>query len=140
MAKKYTNARSIKLEVSGVEEYLKRIADSGRNIDSAVKVAIQESAKPIRDDIHAWAEKHKLTGTMLEGVDLSEPQQSGNDITVTVGINDDKSPGAWHATFTEYGTPTQPADPGIRTAFERNRSKVKKIQREVLIREGMPID
>lgn len=140
MAKKYTNARSVRLEVSGVEEYLKQIADSGRNIDDAVKAAVHESAKPIHDDIESWAQRHKLTGTMLEGVDLSEPAQTGNEISVKIGINDEKSPGAWHAVFTEYGTPTQPADPGVRMAFERNKSRVKKIQREVLIREGMPID
>lgn len=140
VGKKYTKSKSIKLEVSGLEEHLKRITDAGKNVDNAVKLAIHESAKPIQDDIKEWAERHKLSGTTLEGVDLTEPEQAGNDIFVNVGINDDKSPGAWHGTFIEHGTPTNPADPGIRTAFESNKSKVKKIQRDVLIREGMPVD
>jgi len=140
MAKRYTNGRSVRLELTGLEEYAKRITDAGRNVDEVVKMAVHESAKPIHDDIQAWAERHRMTGVMLEGVDLSEPLQSGNEISVTVGINDEKSPGAWHAVFVEYGTPTQPADPGIRNAFDRNRSMVKKIQRDVLKREGMPID
>lgn len=138
--KRYTNGRSVMLDVTGLEEYAKRITATGRNLDQAVAKAVHESAKPIYDDIRKWAEDHKQSGVMLEGVDLSEPEISGNQVGVLVGINDEKSPGSWHAVFTEYGTPTQPADPGIRTAFERNRSKVKKIQREVLIREGMPID
>ncbi len=138
--KKYTSRRSVSLEVSGLEEHLKRITEAGQNVDDAVKKAIHESAKPIYNDIEQWAEKHRRTGVMLEGVDLSEPQQNGNEISVTVGINDEKSPGAWHAVFVEYGTPTQPADPGVRNAFEANKSKVKKIQREVLKREGMPVD
>lgn len=140
MAKRYTNGRSIRLELTGLEDYAKRITDTGRSIDDAVKQAISESAEPVRADIEAWAERHKQTGTMLKGVDLSTPEQDGNVITVTVGINDDKSKGAWHAVFVEYGTPNQPADPGVRTAFEQNKGKVKKIQREVLRREGMPID
>ncbi|MFK7692860.1 HK97-gp10 family putative phage morphogenesis protein [Paenibacillus sp. HJGM_3] len=140
MAKRYTAGRSIRLDLTGLEEAAKRIANAGGSVDAAVKMAIHESAEPIRAEIEAWAEKHKLTGTMLKGVDLSEPVQSGNEISVTVGINDDKSPGAWHATFVEYGTPTQPADPGIRLAFDRNRSKVKSIQRKVLIREGLPLE
>lgn len=138
--KKYTKGRSVRLDVSGLEEYAKRITATGRNFDEAAAKAVYESAKPIYDDIHDWAEKHKKSGVMLEGVDLSEPEISGNEVGVFVGINEEKSPGSWHAVFTEYGTPTQPADPGIRNGFENNRSKVKKIQREVLKREGMPID
>ncbi|MDP4095471.1 HK97 gp10 family phage protein [Paenibacillus sp. P96] len=138
--RRYTNSRFITLDVSGFEDYLQNIAAAGKNVDDAVKTALVESAKPIQEDIKAWAEKHKLTGTTLAGVDLAEPVQNGNEITVAVGINDEKSPGAWHATFVEHGTPNQPADPGIRTAFERNKSKVKKIQRDVLKREGMPLD
>lgn len=140
MAKRYTNSRSIRLELTGLEEYAQRITDSGRSIDDAVKEAIQESAEPVRADIEAWAKKHEMTGATLKGVDQSETEQSGNWISVDVGINPDLSPTAWHATFVEHGTPTQPADPGIRLAFENNRSKVKKIQREVLKREGMPLD
>ncbi|GIO36881.1 hypothetical protein J41TS12_17420 [Paenibacillus antibioticophila] len=139
-SKKYTNRRSVSLDLTGLEEYAQRIAETGRNVDDAVAKAVHESAKPIYDDIKDWAERHKRTGVGLEGVDLSDPEQSGNDISVTVGINDDKAPGSWHMVFTEYGTPTQPADPGIRNAFDNNKSKVKKIQREVLKREGMPID
>lgn len=140
MGKKTYNGKSISFEVTGIEEYMAQVQKLGRNVDRVVAEAIHESAKTVRDDIEAWAQKHKQTGTMLEGVDLSEPQQDGNHIFVDVGINDDKSPGAWHAVFVEYGSPTQPADPGIRTAFEQNKSKVKNIQRDVLKRAGMPID
>lgn len=138
--KKYTSRRSVSLNVNGLEDYLKRVQEVGGNVDEAVSKAIHESAEPILSDITEWAERHRRTGVMAEGVDLSKPEQSGNVISVTVGINDDKSPGAWHAVFTEYGTPTQPADPGIRNAFDNNRSRVKKIQRDVLKREGMPVD
>lgn len=137
--KKYTRSRRISLEVSGFEEYANRITATGRNLDAAVAKAIHESAKPILKDIEEWAERHKQSGVMLEGADLSEPEHNGNEISVTVGINDEKSPGAWHAVFTEYGTPTQPADPGIRNSFDNNMKLVKKIQRQVLIKEGMPI-
>jgi HK97 gp10 family phage protein len=138
--KRYTKSRSIQLDVSGLEEYAKRITAAGRSLDGAVAKAVRESAQPVYEDIKEWAEKHKQSGVMLEGVDLSDPEINGTEIGVTVGINDEKSPGAWHAVFTEYGTPTQPADPGVRNAFDNNRSTVKKIQRAVLKREGVPID
>lgn len=139
-SRRVTNSRSIRLDVSGVEDYLARVAAAGRSVDEAVKMALKESAEPIRNDIENWAKKHERTGTTLTGVDLADPKQYGNEIVVQVGVDDVKSPGAWHSTFVEYGTPTQPADPGIRTAFEKNKSKVKKIQRDVLKREGMPLD
>lgn len=139
-SRRVTNSRTITLNVSGVEDYLARVQAAGRSVDDAVKTALTESAAPIQSDIRKWAEKHELTGKTLAGVDVAEPKQFGNNIVVQVGIDDTKSPGAWHSTFVEYGTPTQPADPGIRTAFEKNKNKVKKIQREVLKREGLPVD
>lgn len=139
-SRRATNSRSIRLDVSGVEDYLARVAAAGRSVDEAVKMALHESAAPILSDIEKWAEKHKLTGTVVAGVSLADPKQYGNEIVVQVGIDDEKSPGAWHATFVECGTPTNTADPGIRLSFEKNKSKVKKIQRDVLKREGMPLD
>lgn len=131
---------SIRFQASGLEKYAKKVNAAARNIDQAAKKAVKESAAPIHDDIEAWAEKHKRTGIMMEGVSTSDVEQDGNYIHAFVGIDDDKSSGAWHAVFVELGTPTQPADPGIRTAFEKNKSKVKKIQREILKREGIPVD
>lgn len=135
-----SNLKSVRFELSGLDDYLKKVQAAGRNIEEAVAEAIAASPSPIRADIQAWAEKHKLTGTMLEGVDVSDVQQEGNFIFVEVGINDDKSKGAWHAVFTEYGTPTQPADPGIRQAFENNKGIVKKIQKSILAKAGVPIE
>jgi HK97 gp10 family phage protein len=135
-----SNLRFARFELKGLDEYLARVQTAGNNVDDAVAEAVKESAKPILKDIEEWANKHKLTGATEKGVDLSDVQKEGNQTFVDVGINTEKSPGAWHAVFVEYGTPTQAADPGIRKAFSDNKSKVKKIQKEVLAREGIPVD
>lgn len=135
-----TKNSRISFQVTGLEEYLKQIQAAGENVDDAVKEAIYESAKPIYEDIKDWVEKHKRTGATLKGVDLSDVQSEGNKFYVDVGINTDESENAWHAVFVEYGTPKMAADPGIRTAFSSNKAKVKKIQREVLKKAGMPIE
>lgn len=143
MAKKLltpSNLKSVRFEVSGLDAYLQKIQAAGKSIEQAVSEAIAESAKPIHKDIEAWAEKHKQTGTVLDGVAISEVQRVGDSFFVDVGIDDNQSPGAWHAVFTEYGTPTQPADPGVRNAFSENKANVKKIQREILKKAGMPVD
>ena len=66
--------------------------------------------------------------------------ETGITFFANAGISTETEENAWRAVFVEYGTPQAAADPGIRTAFERNTPQVKKIQKEVLQREGMPID
>lgn len=135
-----SNLRTVRFELKGIEEYLEQIKKAGGNIDETVSKAIEESAKPVYEDIRTWAERHKMTGETLEGIDISEVQQDGDKFFIEVGVNTEKSKNAWHAVFVEYGTPTQNADPGIRPAFDNNKSKVKKIQRQILKQGGVPTE
>lgn len=133
-----SNLKAVSFELSGLDELLKRVQAAGNNVDDAVKEAVKHGGIPVYEDIKAWAEKHELTGTTLQGVALSEVQHNGNYFYVEIGIDDAQSEGAWHAVFVEYGTPHQAADPGIRNAFSQNKGKVKKIQKNILIKEGIP--
>lgn len=133
-----TNLKSVKFQLTGLEQYLEKIQKAGKNIDVAVSEAVEESAIPIFDDIKRWAEKHEMTGAVLEGVNVSEVQREGNNYFVEVGIDSNKSKFSWHAVFVEYGSPTTPADPGIRPAFANNKKVVKQIQRKVLKKKGIP--
>jgi HK97 gp10 family phage protein len=127
-------------KLTGVEEYLKKINEAGNNIDNAVKEAIKESAQPILEDMKAGAERHKRTGAVVEAVEVTEIKQDGNFIYVEIGVNEEKAKaGAWHAVFQEYGSPTFEKDPFIRPAFDNNKNDVKKIQRKVLKKWGVPI-
>lgn len=135
-----SNLRTARLELSGIEEYLEKIKRAGNNVDEYVENAIDESAKIIYKDIEKWAEKHKMTGAVLEGIRRTDVQKEGNNYFVDVGIDTSLSPNSWHAVFVEYGTPTNPADPGIRPAFDNNKSKIKRIQRQVLAQGGVPVE
>ena len=138
MAKLLTssNLKFGRFELKGLDEYLKRVEEVGGNIEKAVSLAVDESTKPIYEDIHKWAEKHKLTGATLKGVTKTDVQKDGNKIFVEVGIDTTYSKSAWHAVFVEYGTPKMAADPGIRPAF--NKSRIRRIQKQVLSKEGIP--
>ena len=74
----------------------------------------------------------------MEGVAVSDVQHDGNYFFVEIGVDENTSKGSWHAVFVEYGTPTQEADPGIRMAFESNKGKVRKIEKDILQKEGIP--
>jgi HK97 gp10 family phage protein len=130
----------VDFKLSGLDQYLENIQKSGANMEEAVAEALTESAKPIYEDIKKWAEKHKRTGIALKGVDQSEVQKDGYNMFVEVGVSSEKSKGAWHIAFVEYGTPRKDADPGIQKAFKKNRTKAKRIQEEILRKAGVPID
>jgi HK97 gp10 family phage protein len=135
-----SNLKLAKLELSGLDEYLKKIQAAGNNVDEAVKKAVEASCYPVNSYIKDWAEEHKFTGETLKGVKTSEIKQDGNYIYAEVGIDTTDAPTAWHAVFVEYGTPTQSADPGIRNAFDKNKSLVKGIQKDVLAKAGVPVE
>lgn len=130
----------ISMKLEGFEEYLEKLRRVGADIDKVAEKAVEESAKPIHDDIKKWAEKHKRTGAALKGVVNPKAQNDGGRISADLGISSEVHPDAWHIVFVEYGTPRAAPDPGISKAFSKNKAKVKKIQKEILERGGIPVD
>lgn len=135
-----SNLRTIRFEVSGLDEYLKKIQKAGADIDKIAAQCVEESAHPIYDDILDWANRHEFTGETIKGVSISKVQREGNNFYVEVGIDTTKAKYAWHAVFVEYGTPTNKADPGIRDAFESNYRNVITIQKRILEEAGVPVE
>ena len=133
-----SNLKSVRFTVSGLDEYAKKVIAAGNNVDDAVTEAVNEIKEGVRGDVQVWADKHRMTGAVAESVNATDVQHDGNYIYADVGIDSDVNYGSWHAVFTEYGTPTQPADPGIRTAFANWKRKSKKIFKKYLEKWGVP--
>ena len=133
-----SNLKTISFKISGVEEYLERIKKAGNNIERIIMDALEASAKPIYQDLDIWVADHDLTGATRKGLNLKNVKKSGNYYFVEVGIDTTNAPLAWHAVFVEYGTPRQKADPGIRRAFEDNKTRVRTIQKKILVKGGIP--
>jgi HK97 gp10 family phage protein len=133
-----SNLKTIRFDLKGVDEMLKKIEQAGRNIEKVVMEALEESAKPIYQDLDTWTAEHELTGATRKGMNLSNVIKEGNKYYVEIGIDTSNSLLAWHAVFVEYGTPTQRADPGIRRAFEENKARVRTIQKRILVKGGIP--
>jgi len=124
-------------KLTGLDEYLERVQQAGNDIVAVAAEAVEESVKPVHAEIKAWAQKHKDTGAVLGGVIEPIAKIEGNYITAEAGISG--TGGSWEAVFVEYGKPGQSADPGIRPAFEKAKTNVPKIQKEVLKKRGVPI-
>ncbi|WP_373232105.1 HK97-gp10 family putative phage morphogenesis protein [Cohnella sp.] len=132
----------VSLGLSGLDEYLKRIEQAGKNAEDAVIMAIEESCEIVRADMVAGAERHRNRGEVVEAIAVSPVTKDGYVYSAAVGIDLNEHPEAFHGIYQEYGDAHSPGfpDPFVRPAFDNNKNKVKKKQREILKREGMPID
>ena len=123
-------ANSMKLDTKGIEAMLERIKKAGGNIEQAAEKALTESAEPFFDDLRAGIAKHRLTGETERSLRKNRVEWEGGKASIKIGF--DINNGGLPALFVEYGTPTQKAQPFIRPAIVKNKSKAKRIQQTVL--------
>lgn len=143
MGNKYgKSALNCDITLPNFDGYLQKIKEAGNNIDEACKKAINASLPIIEEDMKKGAERHKRSGEVLNAIEITPARVEGNWIYGTVGIDIKKNPDAFHAVYQEYGDghSQEFPDPFIRPAYDNNKSKIKKIQREVLKKEGIPIE
>ena len=131
----------VQFKLNGLEEYLSNVNKVGNDIVQATKEAIEESVKPIVEEMKVGAEPHILTSKVYNAIEATPVKVDGNKIYSDVGINEEKAKeGAWTAVFQEFGSPHFPKSPFIRPAFDNNRSKIKSAQRKILKKWGVPVD
>ena len=148
MAKKWSKssygktALSAKFTVSGMEEFFSRIEKAGKNIDITCEKAINETLPIIEKSMKEGAERHRLTGDVVNAVEVIEAKQQGNYIYGQVGIDLDKHPEAFEGVFQEYGDGHSPEfpDPFIRPAVDDNRRQINATIKKVFKKEGMPVE
>ena len=88
------------------------------------------------------AEKHRRTGEVANAIEVNKAKQQGNLIHAQVGIDLNKHPEAFEAVFQEYGDGHSPEfpDPFVRPAVDDNIKEIRKTMKQVLKKEGMPIE
>lgn len=135
-------ALSAKFSVSGVDEFLKKIEASGKNVDAACKKAVDATLPIIEKSMREGAERHRLTGDVVNAVEVIAAKQQGNYIYGQVGIDLDKHPEAFEGVFQEYGDGHSPEfpDPFVRPAVDDNKKQINSTIKKVLKSEGMPVE
>lgn len=135
-------ALSAKFSVSGVEEFFKKIEAAGKNIDTACKKAVDATLPVIEKTMREGAERHRLTGDVVNAIEVVGAKQQGNYIYGQVGIDLDKHPEAFEGVFQEYGDGHSPEfpDPFIRPAVDNNKKQINATIKKVLKSEGMPVE
>lgn len=148
MAKYGKSALTCDITLPNFDEYLKKIEASGKSIDEACKKAVNACLPIVEEDMKKGAARHRKgkgkygTDDVYNAISSKEATISGNFISGKVGIDTNEHPEAFHAVYQEYGDghSAEFPDPFIRPAYDDNKNKIKKIQREVLRKEGVPIE
>lgn len=148
MAKKWSKssygktALSASFSVEGMEEFFERIAAMGKNVDEACKKAVNEALPIVEKSMKEGAERHRLTGDVADAIEVLDAKQQGNYIYATVGIDLEKHPEAFEGVFQEYGDGHSPElpDPFLRPAVDDNRKEINRTIKQVLKKEGMPVE
>lgn len=135
-------ALSAKFSVSGLEEFFAKIEATGKNIDNACRKAINAALPIVEKTMREGAERHRLTGDVVNALEVVEAKQQGNYIYGKVGIDLEKHPEAFEGVFQEYGDGHSPEfpDPFIRPAVDNNKKQINSTIKKVLKSEGMPIE
>jgi HK97 gp10 family phage protein len=136
------SALGVSIGINGLDEYLKKIEAAGNDIDETCKDAVNAALPIVEKPMIEGAKRHERSGDVVKAIETTPAKQEGNYIYGTVGIDIAKHPEAIHAVFQEYGDGHSPEfpDPFIRPAFDEHKSEIKKAERDVLKKAGVPVE
>lgn len=122
-------ANVAKIDFYGSSELINRLEKAGKNaIDEIIK-AVDESSKPVEDDLKSFMAGHRRTGATINSY-FKEITTEGNVIKLRMGFDSKK--GGVGAIFLNLGTPYIAPSFFIDKAVEENVDKIKRIQQETL--------
>ena len=133
---------SIKLNLDGFEEMIKKIEKTGGSVDGAVRKCLENSAVVVENEIKSQMQSSDTTGNisrLIARMPSYEIQNNFGRITARVGFKkgeyDPKNPSdGYKAVFLNYGTPRRSKHGKIQPrgfidrAKKIARPKVKRIQ------------
>ena len=136
-----SNPLQAKMELSGFDEFFAKIESLGKDIDKACLKAVNAATPIVENDMKQGAGRHRRTGAVVNAIETISAKAQGDYIYAAVGVDLDKHPEAYEGVFQEYGDGHSPQfpDPFIRPAVENNKKEIKKIIRNVLKKEGLPL-
>jgi len=122
--------------LSGLDEYLEKIAAAGIDVDEAVAQALNESAPIVEAEMHRLlrASSETWTGATERTLFKTEAQREGNFTFVELGADTSSDPAG---IYKEFGVPRQAAEPFIRPSFANMRSRWRSKMKEILTSLGV---
>jgi HK97 gp10 family phage protein len=117
------------LTFKGLEDWMEQLAEAGESVDEAVTELLGDTQPFIEEELIAQLRKtsEAYTGETASTIQVSGVQQEGNYLYVEATVGGSDAP---QATYKEYGTTRQAAEPFVRPTFRGHRLKNK-------LKEGM---
>lgn len=133
---------SIKLQLGGFDDLLKKIEQAGGSIDSAAETCLKNSASIMEDELKAQMNKADVDSGLINRMPAPTIEKDGNRITARVGYkkgayNPQNPSDGYEAVFINYGTPKRKksqikARGFIAKAKKKARPQIKKQQEKTL--------
>lgn len=123
----------MKLEVTGLNQILKRMQDMNADTKKAVTKALSKTHKIVTDNAEAAIEPHKLSGA-TEASLRKEPVVQWNGDVASVSVGFDIAKGGIASIFLMYGTPRVKKDTKLYNAFYGSKviEEIIRAQEEIL--------
>lgn len=126
----------VQFSLKGLDDYLEKVQQAGNDVDDATDRALVAGG----DVLLAGMERRvpRLTGNLAANLVRTEPERDGNYHSLEVGIlSNVDAETARYGNVQEYGSPKMAAQPYIRPAFDEDKSKARKSQRDSLKQDGI---
>jgi len=126
------------LTFKGLDDWMEQLAEAGENVDQAVTELLGDTQPFIEDELVAQLKKTSelYTGETASTIQVSGVQQEGNYLFVEATVGGSDAP---QATYKEYGTTRQAAEPFVRPTFRGHRlkNKLKEGMKAIMQRMGL---
>ncbi|MHC1731974.1 MAG: HK97-gp10 family putative phage morphogenesis protein [Bacteroidales bacterium] len=122
------------IELSGVDELLRKLQQMGANITELENKALKKAAEPVLQD--AIANAPERTGKLKKGLKISGIKNRDGTKYVLVGIDRSDTSKIYYGKFIEFGTAKMSARPFLGPAYEKNKKEIMEEIKNTL-KEGL---
>ncbi len=113
----------LKLDLTGFEAYLEKLARFGADVDEAAAAALTAAADVVLAEMQALVPVD--TGDLKSHLNHSEANRSGNEHWMHVGLYSKEGSVMRKGLALEYGSVKMPAHPYIRPALTKSRQRAR---------------
>lgn len=123
------------IDFSCIEDYKKKLEELGRKGARIENKALEESAKPILEEMKKTSSFRDRTGRLRKGLKIDKPKKIKGVKTVKIGITKEDNSEIFYSRFFEYGTSKMTAKPFMRPALDKKRREAVEKMKEIIRRE-----
>lgn len=120
------------ISLQGIDAIIERLNSINANINKLTNTALKSAAVPILSDAKATSSFADRTGKLREGLKTSGIKTQAGIKYVLVGVDKADNSNIFYGKFIEFGTSKKSARPFLAPAFEKNKSEVNSIIKNVL--------